>query len=199
MVSVPAIFVFPPFQLDVTTRILWKGQQRCQLRSQVAAVLHYLLEHPSQVVSKEELLASLWPGQRVSPGVLKTYIWELRRALRDQQQKPRFIETLPRRGYRFIGAVRRLRSEVSKPQPLTPSPQAEAEAEACFQKALEIAQRQNAKSLELRATMSLARLWQRQGKRAAARKTLAEIYHWFSEGFDTGDLKEASTVLAKLA
>jgi predicted ATPase len=80
----------------------------------------------------------------------------------------------------------------------TPNTQAEAEAEACFLKALEIARRQQAKSLELRATMSLARLWQQQGKREEARQVLAEIYGWFTEGFDTADLKEAKALLEEL-
>ncbi|MBI3300630.1 MAG: hypothetical protein HYZ72_00910 [Deltaproteobacteria bacterium] len=79
------------------------------------------------------------------------------------------------------------------------NPQAEAEAEACFLKAIEIARRQSAKSLELRAVMSLARLWQSQGKKKQARKLLAEIYGWFTEGFDTADLKEARALLEELA
>jgi predicted ATPase len=62
------------------------------------------------------------------------------------------------------------------------------EAEACFQQAMRVAHRQGAKSWELRAAMSLARLWQCQGKRAAARQVLAEVYGWFPEGFDSADL-----------
>jgi predicted ATPase/class 3 adenylate cyclase len=72
------------------------------------------------------------------------------------------------------------------------------EAEACFQQALDIARRQQAKSLELRAAMSLSRLWQRQGKRDAARELLAPIYGWFTEGFDTADLQEARGLLDEL-
>jgi len=73
-----------------------------------------------------------------------------------------------------------------------------AEAEACFLKAVEIARRQEAKLLELRATTSLARLWQQQGKKKEARQRLAGIYHWFTEGLETKDLQEAKTVLAEL-
>lgn len=69
--------------------------------------------------------------------------------------------------------------------------------EACFLKAIEIAQRQSAKSLELRASISLARLWQAQGKAKQAHKMLAEIYTWFTEGFDTADLQEAKALLNK--
>ena len=74
----------------------------------------------------------------------------------------------------------------------------EAQAEACFLKAISVAQSQQAKSWELRATVSLCRLWQKQGKRAEARQMLTEIYGWFTEGFDTADLKEAKALLEAL-
>ena len=80
-----------------------------------------------------------------------------------------------------------------------PSPQAEVEAEACLLKAIEIARQHQAKSLELRATLSLARLWAQQGKKAEARQQLAEIYSWFTEGFDTKDLQEAKALLQELS
>ena len=67
-----------------------------------------------------------------------------------------------------------------------------------IRQALDIAHYQQAKSLELRAAMSLARLWQRQGQRAAARDLLAPIYGWFTEGFDTADLQEARALLYAL-
>ena len=73
-----------------------------------------------------------------------------------------------------------------------------AQAEACFQQALAVARQQQAKSLELRAAMSLSRLWQQQGKPAAARELLAPIYGWFTEGFDTADLQEAKVLLDEL-
>jgi tetratricopeptide (TPR) repeat protein len=72
-------------------------------------------------------------------------------------------------------------------------------AEACFHRAIQSAQRQQAKSWELRAAMSLARLWQREGKVEAARHLLAEVYGWFTEGFDTPDLQEARALLEELA
>jgi len=73
-----------------------------------------------------------------------------------------------------------------------------AEAESCFYQALDVARRQQAKSWELRAAMSLSRLWQRQGKRDAARQLLAEVYNWFTEGFDTADLQEAKALLEEM-
>jgi predicted ATPase len=76
--------------------------------------------------------------------------------------------------------------------------QDEEQAEACFQQALAVASRQEAKSLELRAAMSLSRLWQQQGKRGEAHALLAPIYGWFTEGFDTADLQEAKALLEEL-
>jgi predicted ATPase len=74
-----------------------------------------------------------------------------------------------------------------------------SEAEACFQQALSTARRQRARSLELRAAMSLSRLWGRLGKRVEARELLSATYDWFTEGFDTADLQEARALLAELA
>ena len=72
-------------------------------------------------------------------------------------------------------------------------------AEECFHQALAIARHQQAKSLELRAAMSLSRLWQQQGKRQEAHDLLVPIYNWFTEGFDTADLHEAKALLEALA
>jgi tetratricopeptide (TPR) repeat protein len=74
-----------------------------------------------------------------------------------------------------------------------------SEAEACFRQALDVALHQDAKSLELRAAMSLARLWQQQGKRQEAYDLLTPIYGWFTEGFDTADLQEARALLEELS
>ena len=74
-----------------------------------------------------------------------------------------------------------------------------AEAEAYFEQALTVARQQQAKSWELRATMSIARLWRDQGKRDEAREVLAPVYGWFTEGFDTLDLKDAKVLLDELA
>jgi predicted ATPase len=73
------------------------------------------------------------------------------------------------------------------------------EAEAWLQRALDVARRQEAKSLELRAAMSLARLWQQQGKQAEVHEILASVYGWFTEGFDTADLQDAQALLEDLA
>jgi predicted ATPase len=80
---------------------------------------------------------------------------------------------------------------------LSPDPDA-VKAEAYFDHALAVARAQQAKSWELRATMSMARLWRDQGKRQQAHDLLAPVYGWFTEGFDTLDLKEAKTLLERL-
>jgi class 3 adenylate cyclase/predicted ATPase len=91
--------------------------------------------------------------------------------------------------------IHRLRGVLLLQQPGT----SQAEAEAWLQRALDVARRQEAKSLELRAAMSLSRLWQQQGKQAEARALLTPVYGWFTEGFDTADLQEAKALLEALS
>jgi predicted ATPase len=81
---------------------------------------------------------------------------------------------------------------------LAPGVQIKKEAEMCFQRALSVARQQQAKSLELRAAISLARLWRRQNKAKEAKSLLSEVYNWFAEGFETTDLCEAQSLLSKL-
>jgi predicted ATPase len=90
--------------------------------------------------------------------------------------------------------VYRLRGELLLQLPLPDVSQ----ADACFQQALDVARRQQAKALELRVTLSLSRLWQQQGKREAAQQVLAPVYGWFTEGLDTADLQEAKALLEAL-
>ena len=94
--------------------------------------------------------------------------------------------------------VQSLRSRDLRPQSATPNAHVAVEAEACFHQAIAIARQQQAKSLELRAALSLARLWQQHGKSAEAGALLAPIYGWFTEGFDTADLQEAKALLEEL-
>jgi len=90
-------------------------------------------------------------------------------------------------------------ARAARPKRRGTTPLADADAEEHLRKAMAIARRQRAKSLELRATMSLARLWQQQGKHAQARQELAAIYGWFTEGFETRDLRAAIALLDELA
>jgi predicted ATPase len=93
--------------------------------------------------------------------------------------------------HRWEAELHRLKGELL----LALSREHDGEAEACFQQSLAVAHLQQAKSLELRAAMSLGRLWQRQGKTEHARQLLTEVYTWFTEGFDTADLQEAQALL----
>jgi predicted ATPase len=111
------------------------------------------------------------------------------------------LDVVDRRGERDSEAeLYRIKGELTLKQSVVQGPESEVqkEAEACFLKAIEVARKQQAKSLELRAVMSLSRLWQQQGKKEEARLMLAEIYGWFTEGFDTKDLQEAKTMLEEL-
>jgi predicted ATPase/class 3 adenylate cyclase len=105
-------------------------------------------------------------------------------------------------GERFYEAeLHRLKGELTLKQSSASGLESrvQKEAEACFHQAIEVARKQQAKSLELRAVMSLSRLWQQQGKREEAHALLAEIYGWFTEGFDTKDLQEAKALLEELS
>jgi predicted ATPase len=93
----------------------------------------------------------------------------------------------------------RLRAELLLMQGDEAGAEASLQAENSYQQAIEVARRQHAKSWELRATASLARLWRKQGRVDEARQMLAEIYDWFTEGYDTADLREARTLLGELS
>ena len=111
------------------------------------------------------------------------------------------LATADKTGERYDEAeLYRLKGELTLKQSGVRGPESEVqkEAEACSRRAIEVARRQSAKSLELRAVMSLSRLWQSQGKKEEARHLLAEIYNWFTEGFDTKDLQEAKALLESL-
>jgi predicted ATPase len=99
------------------------------------------------------------------------------------------------RGWRLETSPPSLQASSLKPQV---SQEVAQEAEGCFHKAIEIARKQSARSLELRAVLSLSRLWQEQGKKDEAQQMLAEVYGWFTEGFDTKDLQEAKALLDSL-
>ena len=101
---------FLPFRLDTVNQCLWRRgetahDERMLLTPKAFAVLRYLVEHAGRLVTQEELLEAVWPETHVQPEVLKSRIFEVRSALGDRPKTPRFIETLPRRGYRFIATV----------------------------------------------------------------------------------------------
>jgi DNA-binding winged helix-turn-helix (wHTH) protein/tetratricopeptide (TPR) repeat protein len=101
---------FPPFRLDPVNQCLWRRQdagedERVLLTPKAFAVLGYLVEHPGRLVTQDELLDAVWPDTFVQPEVLKYQIADIRNTLGDPARNPHFIETLPRRGYRFVAAV----------------------------------------------------------------------------------------------
>src|SRR6202789_180601 len=96
---------FGEFGLDTLNECLWRSDKPIALPPKPFAVLRYLVEHPSRLITHDELLEALWPETYVQPQVLRTYMLELRKALDDDAGQPRFIQTLPKRGYRFVAAV----------------------------------------------------------------------------------------------
>jgi TolB-like protein/DNA-binding winged helix-turn-helix (wHTH) protein/Flp pilus assembly protein TadD len=96
---------FPPFRLDTVNRCLWRGYERVPLTPKGFSVLQYLVERAGCLVSQRELLDALWPGIFVQPEVLKSHILDIRGALGDNARNPAFVETQPRRGYRFLAEV----------------------------------------------------------------------------------------------
>ena len=100
---------FPPFRLDTVNQCLWRGdgaaEERVLLAPKAFDVLRYLVEHPGRLVAHDELLEALWPKTYVQPEVLKSHIAAIRAVLGDDARKPMFIETMSRRGYRFIAPV----------------------------------------------------------------------------------------------
>ena len=106
---------FPPFRLDPVNEQLWRGRQLVALKPKTFAVLRYLLERPQRLVTKDDLLDALWAGVHVGEAVLKTHLREIRQALGDKAKAPRFIETVHRRGYRFIASGSPLAGSRSEP------------------------------------------------------------------------------------
>jgi DNA-binding winged helix-turn-helix (wHTH) protein len=99
-------FVFEPFRLDaINDRLLRDGKQ-IRLTPKAFSVLRYLAEHSDQLITKEVLLKTLWPNIAVTDAVLTVCIGEIRKALGDKPNQPKFIETVHRRGYRFLALVR---------------------------------------------------------------------------------------------
>jgi TolB-like protein/DNA-binding winged helix-turn-helix (wHTH) protein/Tfp pilus assembly protein PilF len=96
---------FKGFRLDTANHHLWCNGERVPVAPKGFDVLAYLVEHAGQVATQDEILEALWPETHVNPEVLRKYIQEIRKALVDRPDKPEFIETLPKRGYRFIAPV----------------------------------------------------------------------------------------------
>lgn len=114
---------FPPFRLDTVNQCLWRRpesgeDERILLTPKAFAVLRFLVDHAGRLVTQKELLEAVWPDTFVQPEVLKYQIADIRGSLGDRAKSPRFIETVPRRGYRFIAAVQELESSQTAPAPV---------------------------------------------------------------------------------
>src|SRR5262249_6663827 len=114
-------WVFGPFRLDPEHACLWSTAQAIPLPPKIFAVLHYLVTHPDRLVSKDELLDAVWPETAVSDAVVRVAIGALRKVLGDTAQRPHFIATVPRRGYRFLASVAEDTRVVSGPTGLATS------------------------------------------------------------------------------
>ena len=96
---------FSSFRLDITDHSLWHEDQRVSITPKAYDVLRYLVEHAGRLVTPDEMLEAIWSEVYVNPEVLRKYILEIRKALGDRPDDPRFVETVPKRGYRFIAPV----------------------------------------------------------------------------------------------
>src|SRR6185369_9859886 len=105
---------FGSFRLDAVDQCLWRSDARITLTPKVFAVLRHLVDHPGRLVTQDELLGAIWPDTYVQPEILRKYILELRKVLGDDPKSPRYIETLPKRGYRFLAPL--------EEAPLMPAP-----------------------------------------------------------------------------
>src|SRR5262245_43772024 len=93
------------FRLDPVNECLWQGTQVITLRPKVYAVLKCLVEHRGQLVTKQQLLETVWPGTFVGDAVLKGAVRQLRQALGDDVESPQYVQTAPRRGYRLVAQI----------------------------------------------------------------------------------------------
>src|SRR5215470_8166240 len=99
------ILSFGPYRLDTEKEQLWRESQPVRLTPKAFQVLCYVVARPGQLVTKEELFRVVWAGTVVSDAALTTCIQEIRRALQDNARHPHYLETVPRRGFRFIASV----------------------------------------------------------------------------------------------
>src|SRR5215472_18609351 len=96
---------FESFRLDTSNECLWRAGAQIALPPKPFAILRYLVDNPGRLITHDELLDALWPDTFVQPQVLRTYMLELRKVLGDDAESPRFIQTIPKRGYCFVARV----------------------------------------------------------------------------------------------
>jgi len=115
--------LFESFGLDTANQCLWRNGAQITVAPMPFAVLRYMVENPGRLITHDELLDALWPETYVQPQVLKTYMWELRRLLGDDARQSRFIQTLSKRGYRFVAPVADHSDTPHPPSADRPSPE----------------------------------------------------------------------------
>ena len=118
--------LFKTFRLDTANHLLWCKGDRVPLAPKAFDVLAYLVEHAGRVVTQDEIFEALWSETHVNPEVLRKYILEIRRTLGDRPDNPEFIETVPKRGYRFVATV--LEELAAEPLVVATSPAIEESA-----------------------------------------------------------------------
>jgi DNA-binding winged helix-turn-helix (wHTH) protein len=96
---------FQRFRLDIANQCLWRGQERVAIPPKPYDMLRYLVDNPGRLVTQDEFLEKLWPDTYVNPELIRKYILDIRKILGDRPDKPEFIETVTKRGYRFIAPV----------------------------------------------------------------------------------------------
>ena len=103
-------------RIDFADERLWRGERNVPLAPKAFALLRYLVNHPNRLLTKNEILDNVWPDTYVTEGLVREYVQALRRALGDSPKVPKFIETVHRRGYRYIGQIEILADEVDTPE-----------------------------------------------------------------------------------
>ncbi len=158
--------VFGPFRLDPLNQCLWRSKERVVLAPKAYDVLRYLVERAGRLITQDEILEALWPDTYVNPECVRKYILEIRRVLGDQPKEPIYIETLPKRGYRFV-------ADVAEERPVP-------EARAAAAPALNVVGRDRAIA-ELHKHQASAMTGQRQivfitGAAGAGKTTLVDVF-----------------------
>ncbi len=125
--------------LDLANACVWRGEQAIKLTPTAFALLHYLATHPGRLITKDELLEAVWPQTTVTEGVLTTHVRQIRRALGDEAKAPRYIETVHRRGYRWIAAVQSSTFKLQSSKP-APAPSFQSPAPSFVGREVELAQ-----------------------------------------------------------
>ena len=114
--------IVPPLRLDLREERLWNEDQLVDLRPKTWALIRYMAERPHELLSKQQLIDTIWPDTIVTEASLNQAIRELRKALGDDARSPKFIETVHRRGFRFIGSQQNLRKLRTCVQARNPRP-----------------------------------------------------------------------------